>query len=107
MTHDLCERPNEGVSILEGIRNKVAGKIEVTYSLGCHITKELAVTETELEAKDENPELYRLEEEEADIQEAVLAASQADVAIVCLGGSPNTSREAVKLGDYYGDNDNA
>ena len=85
----------------------MAGKIEVTYSLGCHITKELAVTETELEAKDENPELYRLEEEEADIQEAVLAASQADVAIVCLGGSPNTSREAVKLGDYYGDNDNA
>lgn len=97
-------RPNRGTSILEGIREKVQGHCNVLYEMGCHITKDGTVIETELDLDLSNPVLYAPEEEEDAMQRAVAAAAQADVAVVCLGGSPNSSREAVTLEKHYGDN---
>ncbi len=98
------ERPNVGVSILAGINAKVGSDIEVLYERGCYITKELAAMETEMEIDVRNPELYSLDEEEESISRAVEAAKKANIAVVCLGGSPSTSREAVTLAPHYGDN---
>jgi beta-glucosidase len=47
--------------------------------------------------------MYSLEEEEKSIQEAVLAAQNSDVAIVCVGGNINESREAVFAKGHLGD----
>lgn len=97
-------RPNIGTSILDGIKEKTLATCEVVYELGCHITKAGKIIETEIESGLSNPELYTLEEEEELIQSAVAAVEKSDIAIVCLGGSPNSSREAVTLEKHYGDN---
>ncbi len=98
------ERPNIGVSILDGIKEKAGENCNVAYEMGCHITKNSSAMETELDAEIENPTLYSFEEEKESIEKAVEIAKNSDVAIVCLGGSPSTSREAVTLMAHYGDN---
>lgn len=100
------ERPNVGVSILDGIKTKVGDTCSVLYEQGCHITKAVETMETELDARIRNPRLYELAEEEDMIEAAVEAARNSDVAIVCVGGSPSSSREAVTLRPHYGDNAN-
>ncbi len=97
-------RPNVGVSILDGIKDYVGNSCEVVYQQGCHITSADKVLETEVEDGLSNPKLYTLDEEKQSIEQAVEITKQSDVAIVCLGGSPNTSREAVTLQPHYGDN---
>lgn len=98
------ERPNVGVSILDGIRTQAAGQFDVVYEKGCNLTKEQLAMETETDATLRNPSLYTQEEEEEMIQKAVETADESDIVILCLGGSPNTSREAVTLMKHYGDN---
>ncbi len=100
------ERPNIGVSILDGIRDKVGDRCNVRAAQGCYITKPMKAMETELDVLAMNPELYTLEEEAQRIAQAVEIAQQSDVAIVCLGSSPNASREAVGAEGFYGDNTN-
>ncbi len=97
-------RPNIGVSILEGITDKVGSECEIHYEKGCHITKEVEVIETETEDVTLNPGLYTLNEEIDMMKKAAWIAAQADVAVVCLGGSPSSSREAVTLQKNFGDN---
>lgn len=97
-------RPNVGISILDGINEKVGDEVKVSYAKGCHITKDNEVIETETEIIVDNPNVYTLEEELDSINEAVEIAKRSDVAIVCIGGSPNSSREAVTLQKNYGDN---
>lgn len=97
-------RPNVGVSILEGIKAKVGEECEVRYEMGCHITKSTKVIETETETLAKNPGLYSMEEELPHINKAVEIAKSSDVAILCVGGSPSSSREAVTLQKHYGDN---
>ena len=98
------ERPNIGISILNGIRAQAEDRFEVVYEKGCGLTKEQLAMETETDVTLRNPSLYTLEEEEGMIREAVRAAEESDAVILCLGGSPNTSREAVTLMKHYGDN---
>lgn len=98
------ERPNIGISILDGIRAQAEDRFEVVYEKGCGLTKEQLAMETETDVTLRNPSLYTLEEEEELIREAVRAAEESDAVILCLGGSPNTSREAVTLMKHYGDN---
>ena len=98
------ERPNVGVSILDGIRNKAKGKFEVEYEQGCGLTREKYAMETETDVILKNPTLFTLEEEAEKIEKAVQTAKKSDVVILCLGGSPDTSREAVTLMKHYGDN---
>ncbi len=100
------ERPNVGVSILDGIREKVGDTCEVLYAQGCHVTKFTKAMETELDVLATNPTLYTPEEEVDSIAQAVEIAQRSQLAIVCLGGSPNASREAVTLEKHYGDNTN-
>lgn len=97
-------RPNVGTSILDGIRAKVGDTCKIRYEMGCHITKSTKVIETETEVVVKNPGTYTLEEELPNIEKAVEAAKESEVAVVCIGGSPSSSREAVTLMKHYGDN---
>jgi len=90
--------PGRGVSILQGIRDKVGSGSEVLYSLGCKITEsdpdwnadKVVLGDPALNAKR--------------IQEAVKVARKADVVILAIGGNEQTSREAWAV-EHPGDRD--
>ena len=81
-------KPGRGVSILEGIKDKLGSNAEVLYSEGCKITESQAewgadkvvLGDSALNAKR--------------IAEAVTTAKKADVVILVLGENEQTSREA-------------
>ena len=73
-------------TVLEGIKNKVAGKAEVLYTKGCEL----------VDANWPDSELidFQLtEKEQADINQAVENARRADVCVVVLGGGQRTCGE--------------
>jgi beta-glucosidase len=80
--------PGRGVSVLQGIKDKVSPGSEVIYSEGVKITEtfpdwnadKVVLGDSALNAKR--------------IEEAVKAAKRADVIILALGGNEQTSREA-------------
>lgn len=80
--------PLERISPLQGIKQKMKGKVEVSYRLGCKIT----ASEPNWR-KDEvipvNPE-----DERKLIRQAVLDAKKSDLIILCLGDNESVSREA-------------
>jgi beta-glucosidase len=83
--------PGRGVSILEGIRQRVGSAAKVTYAEGCKITK----------GKQGWAGWYEDNTQQADpkaqvdsIRAAAAAAKQADVAIVVVGETESTNREA-------------
>jgi beta-glucosidase len=90
--------PGRGVSILQGIKNKVGSSAEVLYAEGCKITEtfpdwdadKVVLGDPALNAKR--------------IAEAVTVAKKADVVILALGGNEQTSREAWAA-DHKGDRD--
>jgi beta-glucosidase len=91
--------PERGVSVLQGIKDKVGSNPEVLYSLGCKITEtppdwnadRVVLGDPALNAKR--------------IQDAVKVAEKADIAILVLGGNEQTSREAWAT-NHPGDRDN-
>lgn len=88
--------PRYAVSVLEGIKNKVAGKAEVVYSEGCKITESKPVWEED-KVIPADPEL-----DKARLSAAVETMSKADVGIVVVGENEQTSREgwsSTHLGD--------
>ncbi len=71
-------RVNNGETALQGIKNKLGSKVEINYAKGCNVTS----------ANWANEEILPTplnENEKAEIQKAVEAASKSDVAIVFLG----------------------
>ena len=92
--------PGRGVSILQGIKDKVGQDVEVLYSLGCRITETRGDNETMPTFGDKlvfgDPALNVKR-----IQEAVTVAQKADLTILALGGNEQTAREAWEghLGD--------
>jgi beta-glucosidase len=79
-------RPKVYTSVLEGIRAKVGGRVEVPYAEGCKITI----------GGSWNQDLVTLSNPEEDrklIQEAVQVARRADVVVLAIGGNEQTSRE--------------
>lgn len=83
--------PGYGVSVLDGIRAKVGGKVKVLYAEGCKITtapqgfrgwwaNDVALVDPKTQV--------------ASIQAAVDAAKKADVAILVVGENESTNREA-------------
>jgi beta-glucosidase len=72
-----------GVTVLEGIKNKLGGGVEVNYAKGCNIT-DAHWPETEV-----LPEPLTKEEQDG-INEAVEAAKKSDVAVVVLGDSSSS-----------------
>ncbi len=90
--------PGRGVSILDGIKNKVGGGINVVYSEGCRITETPPVWAAD-EVKIGDPVLNAKR-----IQEAVKVAKTADVALVVVGDNEQTCREAW-ANNHLGDRD--
>src|SRR5882724_8409065 len=76
-----------GVTVLEGIKNKLRGKVRVQYAKGCEIV-DAHWPETEV-----LPEPVTKEEQE-EIDKAVDDAKNSDVAIVVLGDSAKTVGES-------------
>jgi beta-glucosidase len=75
-----------GVTVLQGIKNKLGDRVKVNYAKGCDATNE-HWPETEV-----LPEPLT-DKEKDDIAKAVDAAKKSDVAIVVLGDSPSTVGE--------------
>ena len=81
------DNPGRGVSVLQGITEKVGNKIRVTFAEGCKITKE---------GGDWWADTSHLSDESADarlIAQAVYVAKAADVAVLVLGGNEDTNKE--------------
>ena len=82
------DKPGRGVSVLQGIKDKVGSGAEILYAEGCKITESypdwdadaVVLGDAALNAKR--------------IEEAVKVAANADVLILALGGNEQTSREA-------------
>src|SRR5450631_3287699 len=90
--------PDRGVSILQGIKDKVGSGAEILYSEGCKITETLP---------DWNADKVVLGDPALNarrIAEAVKVAQKADVVILALGDNEQTSREAWAV-DHKGDRD--
>jgi beta-xylosidase len=93
------DNPGRGVSILQGIKNKVGASAEVLYSEGCKITEtapdwyadKVVLGDPALNAKR--------------IAAAVQVAKKADIVILVLGENEQTSREAWAA-THEGDRDN-
>ena len=92
------DKPGRGVSLLQGIKDKVGAKAEVLYAEGCKITEsdpdwnadKVALGDPALNAKR--------------IADAVPVARKADLVILVLGGNEQTSREAWAV-NHPGDRD--
>ena len=81
-------KPGRGVSILQGIKDKLGSGNEVLYSEGCKITESLPDWDADKVALGD-PVLNAKR-----IADAVSVAKKADVVILVLGENEQTSREA-------------
>ena len=92
------DNPGRGVSVLQGIKDKVGSSATVLYSEGCKITESIPVwAEDKVVLGDPTLNAKRIEE-------AVKVAQKADVVILALGGNEQTSREAWAV-NHQGDRD--
>lgn len=90
--------PLRGVSVLQGIKDKVGSKIKVNYAEGCKITKEGGNWFAD-SAKLSDPA-----EDQKLIAEAVQVAKASDVALLVLGGNEDTNKEGW-ADNHLGDRD--
>ena len=85
-----AEDPGLGVSVLEGIRQKLGGSATVAYAEGCRITEGVqgyaAWHRDEVRLSDPADDTPR-------IAEAVELARRSDVAVLAIGGNEGTCRE--------------
>ena len=81
-------QPGRGVSVLQGIKDKVGSSAEVLYAEGCKITESFPVWEEDKVTLGD-PALNATR-----IAEAAKVAERADLVILALGGNEQTSREA-------------
>ena len=80
--------PGRGVSVLQGITEKVGNQIKVTYAPGCKITQEGG------DWFADTSHLNTPADDEKLIAQAVEVARNADVALLVLGGNEDTNKEA-------------
>jgi len=90
--------PGRGVSVLDGVRNKVGSQIKVNYAEGCRITKEGG------RWWDDTSQLSDPETDAGLIAEAVEAAKASDAALLVVGGNEDTNKEAW-ADNHLGDRD--
>jgi len=93
------DKPGRGVSILQGIKDKVGSNAEVLYAEGCKIT------ETEPDWNADKVVLGDPVLNAKRIAAAVPVAKKADLVILVLGGNEQSSREAWAP-NHPGDRDN-
>lgn len=92
--------PGCGVSVLEGIRQKVGAAIKVTYAEGCGLTK--STNDAGQMWWEDEVLPYTPEEDYRMIAEAVQIAQNADAVLLVLGDNEQTCREgwaATHIGD--------
>jgi beta-glucosidase len=88
--------PGRGISVLQGIKDKVGERINVVYAEGCKITKEGGNWFAD------SAQLADPAEDQKLIDEAVEVAKTADIALLVLGGNEDTNKEGwaeTHLGD--------
>jgi beta-glucosidase len=93
------DNPQRGVSILQGLRDKVGSTIKINYAEGCKITKEGGNWWGDTATLNDPADDTRL------INEAVQTANASDVAVLVLGGNEDTNKEAWAE-NHLGDRDN-
>lgn len=71
-------RPANGITALQGIKNKLGNSVRINYAKGCRVTSENWASEEILPTP-------LSENERAEIEQAVEAAKKSDVAVVFLG----------------------
>ncbi len=79
--------PDHVVTVLEGVRARVGGKLKVIHAEGCKITRGGTWNQDEVFPANEN-------EDRRLMAAAVKVASKADAIVLCIGGNEQTSREA-------------
>jgi beta-glucosidase len=82
--------PRQNVTVLDGIKARVGGRVQVLYAEGCKITQDGSWQQDDVEPSDP-------EEDRRQIAEAVEVAGNAEVIVLALGGNEQTSREAWSL----------
>jgi len=92
------DEPGRGVSVLQGIKDKVGDKVKVAYAEGCKITKEGGVWFADSAHLSDPADDQKL------IAEAVGVAKSADVALLVLGGNEDTNKEGW-ADNHLGDRD--
>jgi len=90
--------PGRGVSVVQGITDKLAGKAKVTYAEGCKITREGGNWWADTSHLSDPAEDGKL------IAQAVDVAKAADVALLVLGGNEDTNKEGW-ADNHLGDRD--
>jgi beta-xylosidase len=83
--------PVHGVTILQGIENRIGPKAKVIYAVGCRFTNK---SQDWRGWFDNDVELVDPKTQIGNIQKAVEAAKQSDVAILVVGENESTNREA-------------
>lgn len=90
--------PQRGVSVLQGVRDKVGNKLKVNYAEGCKITKEGGNWWEDKSSLSDPATDAKL------IAEAVAVAKASDIALLVVGGNEDTSKEAW-ADNHLGDRD--
>ncbi len=90
--------PGRGVSVLQGIKEKVGNQIKVSHAEGCKITQEGG------DWFADSSHLNNPADDEKLIAQAVEVARAADVAVLVLGGNEDTNKEAW-ADNHLGDRD--
>ena len=93
--------PGRGVTVLDGIRERVGSSAKVLYAEGCKITLGKQGWAGWYE---NNSQLADPKDQQASIQAAVAIAKKADVALVVVGETEATNREAWSE-EHRGDRD--
>jgi beta-glucosidase len=93
---DYSGQPSKNVSILQGLKNKAGGTVQVSFAQGCYITKNGdSISQNNYQFIDTIKWATR-EENQQLINEAVELAKQSDFVVVALGENEQFSREAWK-----------
>ncbi|HET6979338.1 MAG TPA: glycoside hydrolase family 3 N-terminal domain-containing protein [Pyrinomonadaceae bacterium] len=90
--------PMRGVSVLQGIKDKVGGRVKVNYAEGCKITKEGGNWFAD------SAQLSDAAADQKMIAEAVQVARSSDIALLVLGGNEDTNKEGW-ADNHLGDRD--
>ena len=93
------DNPGRGISVLQGIIDKVGSKIKVNYAEGCKITKEGGDWWADSSHLSDPADDAKL------IAEAVETAKASDVALLVVGSNEDTNKEGW-ADNHLGDRDN-
>jgi beta-glucosidase len=93
-----ADDPGRGISVLQGVTDKVGGRVKVNYAEGCKITKEGGDWWADTSHLSDPAEDAKL------IAQAVEVAKASDVAVVVVGGNEDTNKEAW-ADNHLGDRD--